>query len=413
MQTKNKIFYGWYIVAAGCVAIAMTTGIVSNCFGQFIKPICADLDITRQQVNMIVTVLSISSMVFAMFWGGISKRINLHRTMCICAVIMPCLYACYGLMQKVWMGYIVSAVITPFIFIISMTVFTYIIGNWFIKSRGLAISLASMGSGLGGMVMNIVISQLILRYGWRRTYFILAILMLVTILPLMIFVVREKPADKGLLPYGAEEDGADGGNAGISAYERGYTFGEAVHMPVFWAVALCSVGMVMSICAFYQTLSPHLSDSGYSVTFAAVMASVSMGAMAVGKVILGRLFDTLGVRKTVFIACSCTIIGAVSMIFCRHTAALPLILLGVGLGCSFGALRLPIITQNIFGMKDYNSIYSKFTAATGLGSAVAPVITGYAYDTFGSYVPAYIGAAVIAALGLTVLMVSLPRQSAR
>ena len=93
MQTKNKIFYGWYIVAAGCVAIAMTTGIVSNCFGQFIKPIGADLDITRQQVNMIVTVLSISSMVFAMFWGGISKRINLHRTMCICAVLMPCLYA--------------------------------------------------------------------------------------------------------------------------------------------------------------------------------------------------------------------------------------------------------------------------------------------------------------------------------
>lgn len=171
--------------------------------------------------------------------------------------------------------------------------------------------------------------------------------------------------------------------------------------------------MVMSICAFYQTLSPHLSDSGYSVTFAAVMASVSMGAMAVGKVVLGRLFDTLGVRKTVFIACSCTIIGSVSMIFCRHTAALALIVLGVGLGCSFGAICMPIITQNIFGMKDYNSIYSKFTAATGLGSAVAPVITGYAYDTFGSYVPAYIGAAVIAALGLTVLMVSLPRQSAR
>lgn len=413
MNKKQGIFYGWFIVAAGCVSIAMTTGIVSNCFSQFIKPVCADMGITRQEMSTVQTVFSFTSMAFAMIWGSLSKRINLQRWMCICAAVMPILYGCYGLMQKIWMGYVISFLITPFFFIVSMTVFNYIIGNWFVKDRGLAIGLASMGSGIGGMIMNTVVSQLIIQFGWRITYFILAVIMFIAMVPLMIFVVRERPEDKGLRPYGTQELEAElrTKSAGQASNEAGsgYTFSEALRTPVFWAVAFCSVSVVMAICAFYQTLAPHLSDSGYTVTFAALMTSVSMGALAIGKVMLGRMFDKLGTRKAVTIACSCTLMGTVAMIFCHSPIALAVIVLGVGLGCSFNAICMPIITQNIFGMKDYNSIYSKLTAATGLGSALAPVITGRTYDVCGSYVPAYIGAAVMTAISIVVLQVSLPK----
>ncbi|MBQ6833635.1 MAG: MFS transporter, partial [Lachnospiraceae bacterium] len=209
MEKKQGIYYGWYVVAVGCIAIAMTTGVVNNCFSQFIKPVCADMGITRQEMSMIQTVFSFSSMIFAMSWGTISKKIHLHKTMCLCAVMMPIVYACYGLMQEIWMGYIVSVLITPFFFIISMNVFNYIIGNWFIKNRGLAVGLASMGSGIGGMVMNTVSNQLILSVGWRVAYFVLAAIMFVLVVPSVILIVREKPEDKGLKPYGWEEQEAE------------------------------------------------------------------------------------------------------------------------------------------------------------------------------------------------------------
>ena len=407
MNKKKQIYYGWYVVAAGCVSIAMTTGIVNNCFSQFIKPVCADMGITRQDMSMIQTVFSIASMLFAMVWGSLSKKINLHRWMCICAVVMPIVYGCYGLMQDIRIGYLISVILTPFFFIVSMTVFTYIIGNWFVKNRGLAIGLASMGSGIGGMIMNTVTSQLIIHHGWRMTYFILAIVMFVSMAPPVFLIVREKPSDKGLEPYGAD----DGNNAGNpSAFmTEGRTFAEALHMPAFWALAFCSVSMVMAICVFYQSVAPHLNDCSYSVTFAALLTSVTMGALAIGKVSLGRMFDKLGVRKAVTIACSCTFIGLIGMIFCKHAIALGAIVLGVGLGCSFGAVCMPIITQNLFGMKDYNSIYSKLTAATGLGSALAPVISGRTYDTFGTYVPAYIGAAAVTLISIIVLLVFMPK----
>lgn len=416
MDKKRGIYYGWYVVAVGCVAIAMTTGVVSNCFSQFVKPVCADMGISRQEMSMIQTVFSFSSMAFAMIWGSLSKKLHLHKAMCVCAVVMPIVYACYGLMQKIWMGYIVSVVITPFFYIISMNVFNYIIGNWFIKNRGLAVGLASMGSGIGGMVMNTVSSQLIIHIGWRMTYFVLAVVMFVLVVPLMILVVREKPEDKGLKPYGWEEAEAeraakaqDKAAQAATAFE-GYMFSEAIRMPVFWAVVFCSVSMVTAIMAFYPTMAPHLNDCGYSVTFAALMTSVAMGALAIGKVTLGRMFDKLGNRRAVTIACSCTLVGTIAMIFCTSPVALVFIVLGVGLGCSFGAVCMPIIVQNIFGMKDYNSIYSKLTVATNLGSALAPVITGRTYDVCGSYVPAYIGVAVLTLVSIIVLRAYLPKE---
>lgn len=422
MDKKREIYYGWYIVAVGCICLAMTTGVVNNCFSQFMKPVCADMGITRQQMSLIQTVFSFSQMFFAMLWGSISKRIHLHKSMCICAVVMPIIYACYGLMQEIWMGYIISIAITPFFYIISMAVFNYIIGNWFMKNRGLAIGLASMGTGIGGMIMNTLSSQLIIHIGWRTTYFVLAAIMFVLVVPPVILIVREKPSDKGLKPYGWEEAEAEriarekavqaGSEQTAVPSEKfeGYTFTEALRMPVFWAVMFCSVSMVMAIMSFYPTLAPHLSDCGYSVTFAALMASISMGALAIGKVTLGRMFDKLGNRKAVTIACSCTLAGTIAMIFCTSPIALALIVLGVGLGCSFGAVCMPIIVQNIFGMKDYNSIYSKLTVATNLGSALAPVITGRTYDVCGSYVPAYIGVAVLTVISIVILRIYLPKE---
>ncbi|MEA4920821.1 MAG: MFS transporter [Clostridiaceae bacterium] len=409
-QTKNKVFYGWYVVAAGCAIMAMTMGIIMNCFGQFIKPVCTDMGFTRQQMSMNQTLMAVVSMVMATMWGKLYKKINLHRWMSVAAVLTPVFYFCYSFARNIYEFYAVTILMSVAYCIISMLVFTYIIGNWFHKNRGVAIGLASMGSGIGAMVMNTVISQMILSYGWRSTYRILAVMIFVVVVPAIIFIVRERPSDKGLLPYGHEEEPEDKeGSEAAPAFE-GFTFAQARKMPVFWGVVISSIGLVMAICMFYQTLSPHLSDNGYSVTFAAVMTSVSMGALAVGKVALGRLFDKLGTRKAAFIACICTLIGLIGMIFCQYNLALVAIIVGVGLGCSFGAICMPIITQNIFGMKDYNSIYGMLSAATGLGSAIAPIISGRTYDVYKSYDPVYIAAALITLAGIIILMLALPKK---
>ena len=406
MKNKSKVFYGWYVVAAGCLVIGMTAGIIQNSFGQYIKPVCADMGFSRQQMSTSQTIVSAVSMVFALLWGKISKKIHLHKCMSAVAVILPILYFCFSFISDLTTLYAVTILMSIAFCFVTMMVFTYIIGNWFVKNRGVAIGLTSMGSGIGSMIMNTVIAELIINYGWRMTYRIVAVIMLITIVPAIWFIVREFPSDKGLQPYGFGEKV----DAKKKSSFEGYTFAEARRMPMFWAVFVSSVGIVMAICVFYQTVAPHLSDCGYSVTFAALMTSASMGALAVGKVVLGRLFDRFGSKVGALFACSCTLIGIAAMIFCRIGVMLPLIVLGVGFGCSFGAVCMPIITANIFGMKEYNSIYGVLTSATNLGAALAPVISGRVYDVSGSYTPIYVVCLFITAVGLAVLIKVLPNK---
>lgn len=406
---RKRVFYGWYIVAAGCIVIAMTVGVINNSLGQFIKPVCADMGFTRQQMSLNQTILSVISMAFGLSWGRLSQRINLNRWMRVSAVLMPAIFFSYSFVNSLFSYYMITLLLGLANSAISLMIFTYIVGMWFSEKRGMAIGLASMGTGIGAVVMNMVISQLIIAVGWRSTYRVVGIIMAVIIVPVVWLVVREKPSDMGLLPYGFAEDSVTGEKQAAPA-PQGLSAEEVMAMPVFWILAICSVSTVMCISFLSPTLSPHLSDNGYSVTFAAMMASISMGALAIGKLILGKMFDRLGVRTTAAVACFCTFIGLVGMIFCRHSVALVAIVLGIGLGCSFGAVCLPIITQTIFGMKSFNSIFGKLSAATSLGGAIAPVISGRSFDSFGSYVPVYIASTVVMIIVIATLLTILPKE---
>jgi len=401
----KKIHYGWFVVAASCAIIAMTSGIITNCFSQFIKPVCADMGFTRQQMSMNQTIVSVIGMGFGLVWGAISRRINLHRWMCAAALLLPVCYFSYSFAPNLTVFYAITLVLALVFCFISMMLFTYIVGNWFLKNRGTALGLASMGSGIGAMVMSSAINWFIETWGWRTAYRISAVLMFVVVVPLVFFVLRVRPSDKGLQPYGAGEQTETG--KPVTRFE-GFAYREVIRMPLFYVVGAVSVTQVMSICIFYQTVSPHLSDMGYTTTFAAAMASITMGALAVGKIILGKLFDKFGTRRAAVTACSCTLLGILGMIFCTFRPALVLIVLGVGLGCSFGAVCMPIIVQNIFGMKDYNAVYGKLTACTGVGAAVAPMLSGWVFDISGSYVPIYIAAACTVACAILVLWKNLP-----
>ena len=79
------------------------------------------------------------------------------------------------------------------------------ITNWFVKKRGLAMSIAMAGIGVGGTIFSPIITTLLEYYGWRHTYQIMALIILVLAFPAAFFLLRKSPQDMGLLPYGSQE----------------------------------------------------------------------------------------------------------------------------------------------------------------------------------------------------------------
>ena len=76
-----------------------------------------------------------------------------------------------------------------------------IISNWFTLKRGLAVSIALSGSGVGGVLLSPVTSAVIASYGWRVAFLVLAAICLVAALPVTLAAFTTRPSDKGLVPY--------------------------------------------------------------------------------------------------------------------------------------------------------------------------------------------------------------------
>lgn len=405
-QKKGGLFYGWVIVGLGCLIMAVVMGVIYNCFSQFIKPVGDALGFTRQQMSICQTLISLSQVIIALSWGNIVKKFDLKKYMLAIAVIGPVNFALYSTANSLWQLYLHSAISGVAMASLCTLPFAMIIANWFNEKRGTAIGIAFMGSGLGGMVFNPIAVALIEGFGWRTAFFVLGCIMGIVAIPCTL-LIRIYPGHMGLEPLGGYVV-----NTQSAGDEWGYTLGEVKKMPAFWILVICTPLVNSGLSSLVQVLSPHLTDNGYSTAFAATMVSVAMAAMAVGKMLLGRLYDKLGVRRATFLSLGCAFLGHMGIIFCSIKPMLACIIIGIGLGCSFGTVGNPIIVQSVFGKKDYAAIFGIFTAMGNLGGVIAPTLNGTAYDMFGSYNPAFYLWAAFVAIAFVNYAIQLPKNKA-
>ena len=385
-NSDSKIFYGWWIVAAAFIVMAFAHGIVFNCNGQFIKPVCEDMGYSRQQFSINQTILSCATMVMALISGKIYNKFNVQKTMCVFSIALVAGYTGYSLCTSLPMFYVLSAVVGFSIGGMTMIPLSLIVSNWFHEKRGLAIGIAFMGSGVGGMICNPLASQLIIHYGWRTAYQILAVMIFLLVVPVCFFIIRTRPADKGLLPYGETGDEKED----FSQVEKqGVYYRQAVRTPQFWVICICAALNTICTSGLMQNTAPHVSDVGYSPTFAASVASCGMGALAIGKLALGWLYDKLGAEKATVVAHISAGVALAGALMAPAMPGIGLIVLGTGLGGAFGNVAHPIIAQIVYGNRDFGSILGMISAFANIGGMLCPVLVGGSYDALHSYKPAF------------------------
>ena len=151
----------------------------------------------------------------------------------------------------------------------------------------------------------------------------------------------------------------------------------------------------MSAVALVHNVTPHLSDVGFSPITASAVASVSMGFLAFGKALVGYLYDKLGPRRASFLSNGSMVLGFVGMLLVPFRPAIGLIVLGCGVGGAFGAVATPILTEIMFGRKEFGAIVGGITAFGNIGAMVGPVAVSSVYDMTGSYKPALFGVMVL------------------
>ena len=314
------------------------------------------------------TLFAAGMMVVQFFWGPVFSRLKLMKTMRISAVLTCVGYLLYAFAESAWQFLAISAVLAVTMAFLSWMPLTVIISNWFYEKRGLALGIAFMGSGVGGMLFNALGGVLVSRVGWRTTVMIYTGALCVMLLPTVFFLLKLKPEDMGLLPYGQTHVQAERTEAG------GFTLSQALRSRVFLPICLCCLVTGFTNNSLNATINPHLQHMGYSGVFAAGVASAYLAALAAGKIVLGQISDRAGATRATALALCAMVLSSCGMLGAR---LLPVALCTVpimGLGNAFGSVGFPLISRSVFGERDHAAITGVLSAVNGVGSTIGPIL---------------------------------------
>lgn len=395
MKAK-KIFYGWYMVAACFIMLFFGVGIGYNCLALFIKPISEGLGFSRASVAMVQTVIFATTFALSFVAGKIYGHFGTKNVIRFGSLVMPLSWVMFSFSRSLPMLYLSGILMAVGFYTASMMACSIILSNWFKDKIGTVTGIAFMGSGFGGMIFNTVSGILLSNYSWHTCMLILACVMFASLVPLAFFVIKVSPQEMGLLPYGADTQNAV---ATEGQTLPGLTLKQAMKTYQFWLFALAFALYNIPGNIASQTMSAHLTDVGYSISFAANISAAYMGLLAVGKIILGALMDKKGLKTGCIVVCILLCITYTGMYFAGNVILLLLAIASMGTANSFGSIGNPTVTRSVFGSRDYAAIYGIIGAFSSIGGLFAPIISNGLFEIFGSYNIAY-----LLCFGLAVLL---------
>jgi MFS family permease len=283
--------------------------------------------------------------------------------------------------------------------------------SWFVRRRGLAISIAYSGVGVGSIILLPWVQSLISHAGWRSACWAMAILILVVLAPLNL-LLRRRPEDLGLEADGdrvvrearASTHASNVVDPAWAAVD--WTLGRAMGTARFWWIA---IGYLCGLYAWYAVQvhqTKYLVEIGFSPTDAAwALGFVSLAGIP-GQIALGHLSDRIGREWVWTVGNLGFALCYLALLLLRHSPTPVLLylmvaaqgMLGYGLTSVVGA-----IPAEIFEGRHYGSIFGSLMLASIVGGAIGPWVTGALYDATGSYTLAFwiaIGCTVVSALAI-------------
>ena len=260
------------------------------------------------------------------------------------------------------------------------------IRNWFEEKRGFVTGIVFAGSGAGGFVFTQVIIISMENYGYRMSYIILGICILLITLPFTLFIVKLKLEEIGQVAYGSNKVT----NSLSNETSDGFCFKEIKGHTSLNALLLSVALMSFITLGIISQLPAYLSDKGYTLQFIGIINSIFMLSLTLTKPVLGIIFDKTGVFIGVLIG-GLTIFAS---LFLLNLANSNIIVIGFVFLFSFGGglatIAPPFITGSLFGKKDYSTIYGIVTLASALGGSFSSPLVGFIYDITKNYTLAWI-----------------------
>ena len=415
-KREGGIFYGWWIVLACFFILVVAYGTRYYSFGVFFKPMMKEFGWTRAMTATAFTLSTILYGVACPIIGTLVDRFGSRIVIMIGAVMGGAGFASIYLTDSIFKLYIYySLLMSVGIAATALVPCNAVIARWFVKKRSTATGLVSAGMAVGAFIFVNLAQWMIKTYGWRMSFVIMGIVVIVCILPIALFVIKNRPEDKGLLSDGdtTEEIPRCAEPTTISAAPAApaptWTMTSAMGTFAFWCISLSYCAYLFAYGSVMVHTVPHATDIGHSAAIAAFALSLLTGSSIIGRLSAGWLGDKINIRYAGagFMALSGVAMFAFLIITSIKNEWL-MYVFAVCFGIGYGGMTplMAVITSKMFGTKAFGVIYGWVLLIGVIGNGVGPTITGYLYDVLGSYIWAFTICGAIALLSAVLFLLA-------
>ena len=400
---RRGIHYGWAVASVTFLTMLVTAGAV-GAPGVLILPLQKEFGWDTATIGSALAVRLVLFGLMGPFAAALMNRYGPRRIVLLAlGLIAGGLLASLG-MSQVWQLVLLWGVVVGIgtgltALVLGATVAT----RWFSHRRGLVVGLLTASSATGQLVVLPLLAVLTEALGWRAALLVICALLLAAGLG-VVALMRDRPEDLGLAPYGETRPLAAPATPGPSATGALSALRDAAGTRVFWVLFATFFICGASTNGLIQThFIPLCADYGIGpVQGASVLAAMGVFDF-IGTVASGWLSDRYDNRWLLFWYYG---LRGLSLMFLPFSdfSFVGLSLFAVFYGLDWIATVPPTVrlTAARFGRERANLVFGWVFAGHQLGAATIAYGAGLSRTELASYLPAFFaaGALCLAAAGL-------------
>lgn len=413
-DSNSSIYYGWKIVFAIMAQLTICSGLSFYNHAIYLNALAANPNFDVERASLAVSLFFLSGGVTGL---GVAKWVqDYDPRICISAgAVVSCIaLSSLAFVEQTWQLYLAFMLFGMGFSASSLIPATTLVTRWFRNRRAMALSIASTGLSLGGVVLTPLCVLLVESLGFRVAAPMMGTLYIVGVIPITWIWLRASPEAMGLSSEGAQASNGSGQgeshvpdqqpNGKAEAQVDGLTLKQARATRFFWGVCFAYIFLLMAQVggiAHQYGLARELLSEAQTAIAVAILPIASI----VGRLIGGWVVDRMSIR--VF-AIGMMILQTASLSLLALGANVVTLCLGLALfGATVGNLLMlqPLLIAEAFGIREYARIFAIANLMSSWGTAAGPALLGFAFSlNAGLYSLSYWLAAAAGAIGLVLFL---------
>lgn len=403
MKNGEGLSYKWVIAGLCFLIMFVGLGFCSSAKNVYFQPISEALNFSRSAFGFSDTFRYATTSVVTLFFYKLLNRFGTKKLLCAglaCYALSMLINAVSNTLTGFYIGGLFLGTAVAFA---GTAMVSIVINYWFDKNKGTVLGIILAANAAGSATAIALLEPMIYSdgVGYKNAYFVSAVCVVVVLIIVALFY-------KNKAGYAVSGAGSD--KKQKTEQWDGFEYERLTKKPAFYTIIICL--MLYTLLSVGNIANPHFKDLGFSGEFIAVNSCIGSIGLAASKILVGILYDRLGLKISVNL-CLFTALAAKLLLF-FITAETTVLAISYSVLMSIATpletIMISIIVLDLFGRRCFHKTLALTTSLFTVGQALNTPLLNVPYDFMGNYMISFVVsmvASVIIIVAFNASMISL------